>query len=341
MKASTGVACGLAIVTVAGLVAVVAIRGDGAREPAGAADTAVATSPAPGTSAATAPTTTVPPRITVPTSCPGQTPTTQPAMPATAPVVTDTLGPGEVLPAPTFDAAEVEAAVRADPHVVEAIGSDFTVMSAVGVPGGVIAVTVKTGMPVVVPRTPYTWKWAVDEYGAPILDCGDPSVRPPLQYFRLTVLSPDFRLREIIPVLGETVEPGVAPTRPPPSMPPPVTLVSPEQVAAAEAALRVDTTITDVIGTDFTVIRAMPMTTAGEPIRGIGLELKLAGPHTLPAGTPGILGHGEGEPSEIGPIPHPMNGIRYVVVMLHTDHSLWYYLPMPDEFGERHEAEAG
>jgi hypothetical protein len=33
--------------------------------------------------------------------------------------------------------------------------------------------------------------------------------------------------------------------------------------------------------------------------------------------------------------------VRYVDVILHPDGTLWWYQPIPDEFGERYEAAAG
>lgn len=337
MRASTGIAAGLA--AVAGLVAL-AVWHDDVEAPAGAPVTATASTATTAGPSDVASPTTVPPFVTASTVCLPQAALPPPSAAAdTVPVVTDTIDPADLAP-PTFDAGVVEAAVRVDPHVVEAIGTDFTVMSAIGMPGGVISVTVKTAAPVVVPRTPYTWAWAVDEYGAPIVDCGDPAVRPPLQYFRLALLAPDFRLREIIPVLGETVEPGIAPTRPAPSTTPPVTLVSPEQIAAAEAALRADQSILDVIGTDFTVIRGIPAKFDADDVYGVALELKLSEPRTLPVGVPVLIGHGEGQPPELGPLPYPIDGVHYVDVMLHPDGTLWWYQRIPDELGEHYEDEA-
>jgi len=99
----------------------------------------------------------------------------------------------------------VQDAVRHDPNVVAAIGEEFQVCNVAGAPDAIM-VTMKTTAPVVVARSPFTWAWPVDEYGAPAID-GDASIRPPLQYFQLQ-LDTDVKLRTIIPVLGETVEPS-------------------------------------------------------------------------------------------------------------------------------------
>ncbi|MFT3852786.1 MAG: hypothetical protein QM733_08630 [Ilumatobacteraceae bacterium] len=165
-------------------------------------------------------------------------------------------------------------------------------------------------------------------------------VRPPLQYFRLTLLAPDYELYDVIPVPGETVEPGVAPTRPRPSMPPSPTLVSPDQVAAAEAALRADQSILDLIGTDFTIIRATAGRAAEGQEHGVSFELKLGEPRPSPAGVPAVGGGDERTPGTLGPSSRSWGPVRYIGVVLRADNTLWWYWPIPDELGEHHEHEA-
>ena len=253
------------------------------------------------------------------------------------PITDDTVGYTTPVPSPSYDPVVVDKVVRRDPHVVEAIGDDFEVFNVLGVPDGIV-VTVKTPTMVVVPRSPYAWAWPVDQYGAPIID-GDATLRPALQYFQLQ-LDADMRLRTIVPALGETVEPGTAPTRPQPSIAPPVTLVSPAQVAAAEQVLRTDPTITHVIGADFTVLTVGAGKASEDDPYGVSFQLQLAGPMTIPAGVPVVGGGDERTPGTIGPSATDDGPVRYIGVVLRPDNTVWWYFPIPDELGAHYADQA-
>ena len=254
-----------------------------------------------------------------------------------APITDDTVGYTAPAPSPSFDSAVVDNVVRRDPHVVEAIGDHFKVFNVLGVPDGIV-VTVKTPTMVVVPRSSYAWAWPVDQYGAPVID-GDATLRPALQYFQLQ-LDADMRLRTIVPVLGETVEPGIAPTRPQPSIAPPVTPVSPAQIAAAEQAVRTDPTITDVIGADFTVLTVGAGRATEDDPYGVAFQIQLADPTTIPAGVPVVGGGGERTPGTIGPSATDDGPVRYIGVVLRSDNSLWWYFTIPDELGAHYADQA-
>jgi hypothetical protein len=118
---------------------------------------------------------------------------------------------------------------------------------------------------------------------------------------------------------------------------PRVTLVSPEQIAAADRALHDDPALAAVIGSDFTVLRVIPAHATEGSAWGVGFELKLAEPRVVPAGLPVIGGGDERTPGTLGRSDASVGPVRFLGVVLRPDHTLWWYYPVPDELGEHDE----
>ncbi len=115
--------------------------------------------------------------------------------------------------------------------------------------------------------------------------------------------------------------------------------LAPELVAAAQATLADNPTVLTAIGSEFSVESVMPEA-AGREATGIVFLVRTPEPVTLPVGTPGWRGSGEGGPVIDEMSTKPMGPGSWFYVFLRLDFSAHYVILVPDSIGE-HEASSG
>lgn len=115
--------------------------------------------------------------------------------------------------------------------------------------------------------------------------------------------------------------------------------VAPELVAAAQATLADNPTVVAAIGSEFSVESVTPQA-SGRVATGVVFLVKTPQPVTLPVGTPGWRGTGEGGPviDELSTEPNGPGSWFYLFLRL--DFSVRYVILVPDSIAE-HEASTG